>query len=211
MGGREEERETFSLQLDKDMKKLGGEKYLFNSAVPQYFLKTVFEFLTNSTLCKLSQFFLCYRCVTCPSAWKRCWVDTNSPTIPTDRWQSANCATRSSPGTIISRCTWRTSTARPRAKRGGWTSGNILSFQSCRLMCEQAQKKEENLPDWLCFTEFCFGRDNMIKWRKTGVSSFLFHVYRVWCERSRRSLSVWSQQCLWPTTVVHIEFLSDKL
>lgn len=56
------------------------------------------------------------RCVTCHSAWRRCSADISWRTTLTGPWQSASCAIRSSPGTTTSKCTWRMSTEKQRAR-----------------------------------------------------------------------------------------------
>lgn len=69
------------------------------------------------------------RFVTYRSVWRRCWSGINLPTIPTGLWRSAHSATRSSPATTTSKCTWRTSTER---RRGRDLNTHVYMFSGCR-------------------------------------------------------------------------------
>lgn len=75
------------------------------------YTKRFFSFLSVSFLFCVSRRF-----ATCRSAWRRCSAGTSWPTILTGPWRSASCATRSSPATTTSKCTWRTCTGKRRAR-----------------------------------------------------------------------------------------------
>lgn len=84
----------------------------------------------------MNQYLLCFwRFATCHLAWRRCSADISWHTTQTGPWQSASCATRSSPGMTTSKYIWRMSTGRRRARANYGSTNEIPQIKFSLVLC----------------------------------------------------------------------------